>query len=612
MKVRVSTGLLLLAAFGATAKTATLIGHGVTQQTRYIIKFRDIASTADNPLLAPQQSLEQHIQAIGGTVLHRLPSVSSVAAMLSSDQVAALKANRQVERIEKDPVRELAHKGRFTYGVSMIQAPEVSDADTGNQTVCIIDTGYDANHEDLPSGVNVTGAVVNTLTTAYDIGDWFEDSYGHGTHVFGTIAALGNNLGYEGILPSNLAKYHHVKVVHHKGYWRFWGSDLIAGLAECRNAGATVVNMSLAGTNTSEAEREAMNQAYADGVLLVAAGGNFGSDEKFYPASYDSVIAVGAIDEAFNAWQFTQRNEQIELVAPGVNVVSTLPNNQYRGWDGSSVATPHVTGVAALVWSQFPTCSNTKIREALRQSALDLGESGKDDTYGYGVVQAKAAVDWLTTNGCGLPKSCKEILDSGLSIGDGVYRVDFDGDGATPEMDVQCDMTRDGGGWTGITPEVAFNVAGRSLSYYKSHPGTFRFSGVRPYTNSNSAKNYIANYDIPIGFEFSAFFFKDYFYRGVGSNAFDMNCSNRMNTWTRSISNYNGDIAVGSVEEPAPKHNQCDYRAHAIAQNVNYAFTREEIINFDNPVSSLRIAWSQSGATKEGIFPFYSGYIYIR
>lgn len=609
MKYRITTSLFLLASFGATAKTSELIGHDLNQQQRYLVKF----NPSHLNTLSQQATPTQHIQSVGGTVIHRLPSVDSIAAMLTPAQLTSLKNNPQVARVERDPVRELAHKGRFTYGVSMIQAPEVSDAATGNQTVCIIDTGYDSTHEDLPSGGNVTGAVVNTLNTPYDIGDWFEDSYGHGTHVFGTIAALGNNLGYEGILPSNLAHYHHVKVVHHKGYWRFWGSDLIAGLAECQNADATVVNMSLAGTEQSETEKEAMQQAYESGLLLVAAGGNFGSEQAFYPASYDSVIAVGAIDENHNAWQFTQRNEQIELVAPGVGVRSTLPNNQYRAWDGSSVATPHVTGVAALVWSQFPTCSNSRIRLALRESALDLGAAGKDDAYGYGVVQAKAAVEWLNQHGCELPRHCKEILDNGLSLGDGTYRVDFDGSaGATPAMDVQCDMTRDGGGWTGITPDVAYNIAGRALSYSISRPSTFGFSGGRAYTVSKSAKNYIARYDIPMHFSITEFYFKDYLYRGVGSNAFDMNCSNRMNTWTRSINNYNGDIAIGSAEEASPKHNQCDYRAHAIAKNVNYAFTRDEIIAFDNPVSSLRVAWSQSGAVSEGIFPFYSGYIYVR
>lgn len=608
MKMRVSTSLMLLASFGATAKTATLIGHDTNQQQRYIVKFNNTLDGVTKQQLSPTE----HVNTVGGTVLQRLPSVSSVAAMLTPAQLKSLQGNSKVVRIEKDPVRELAHKGRFTYGVTMIQAPQVSDSQTGNQKVCIIDTGYDASHEDLPNGANVTGAVVNTLTESYDIGDWFEDSYGHGTHVFGTIAALGNNLGFEGILPSNLAKYHHVKVVHHKGYWRFWGSDLIAGLAECRRVGSTVVNMSLAGKESSQAEQEAMQQAYQAGMLLVAAGGNEGSADNFYPAGYDSVIAVGAIDEDKNAWQFTQRNDQIELVAPGVGVTSTLPGNVYRAWDGSSVATPHVTGVAALVWSQFPNCSNRNIREALRESALDLGAAGKDSTYGFGVVQAQAAVDWLNTNGCGLPRSCKEILDNGQSIGDGIYRVDFDGDGATPEMDVFCDMTREGGGWTGITPEIAYNIDGRLITYRIGRPATLGFSNSRAYSLSSSTKNYIAWYDIPMHFEISEFFFKDYNYRSLGTNPWDMNCVNRLNSWTTSIANFNGDIGVGSPEEGAPKHNQCDYRAHNITPNLNFPFTRTETIAFDNPVSSLRIAWSQSGAINEGLYPFYSGYIFVR
>jgi serine protease len=373
---------------------------------------------------------------------------NTLAAELSPAAVKQLQSDPAVALIEVDPVRELAHKGYSSYGVPMVQAPLVADTQSSNQKVCVIDTGYDSRHEDLPNGANITGEVLDATGGERTLGDWFEDTYGHGTHITGTLAALGNNIGLQGILPSGSLNIHHVKVVDNAGYWRVYGSDVIAAMNACESAGATVVNMSLAGWQHSQIEQDAMQSAYDNGLLLVAAGGNLGSAKYAYPASYDAVVSVGAIDKHQDAWMFTQHNDQIELVAPGVEVNSTLPNNKYGKWDGTSVAAPHVSGVAALVWSHFPSCSNARIREALAETALDLGEIGRDNLYGNGLVQAKAAVDWLASNGCAEAKTCREIKDSNPTAASGMYRLDFDGNGPLSTINVYCDMHTLGGGWT--------------------------------------------------------------------------------------------------------------------------------------------------------------------
>lgn len=368
---------------------------------RYLIKFKHDLAATDGPMV----SATQQIQQLNGEPKHILRAQNAIAATLTLDALATLKEHPNVEFIEEDPVREFAHKGYITYGVKMTQAPLIADTASSNQKVCIIDTGYDSTHEDLPNSANVTGEVLNTLSITRDIGDWFEDSYGHGTHIMGTVASLGNNIGYEGIVPSGALNIHHVKIVDHPGYWRMFGSDVIAAVNACQNAGATVVNMSIAGWEMSEVEEFALQDAYDAGMLLVAAGGNYGDSSYAYPASYKSVVSVGAIDEDHNPWMFTQENDQIELVAAGVTVSSTLPNNRYGAWDGTSVAAPHITGVAALVWSHFPECSPYNIRDALVNSALDLGDAGQDNYFGHGIVQAKGAYDWLVANGCATPLS---------------------------------------------------------------------------------------------------------------------------------------------------------------------------------------------------------------
>jgi subtilisin family serine protease len=133
-----------------------------------------------------------------------------------------------------------------------------------------------------------------------------------------------------------------------------------------------------------------------DGVLIVAAAGNSGPGEAF-PASFDSVLSVGAVDENKNIASFSGTNNEVELTGPGVDVYSTLPNNGYDYFSGTSMACPHVAGVAALVWSHFPYLSAVEIRDVLKKSAEDLGSVGKDPEYGYGLVRAKEAFDLLNS-----------------------------------------------------------------------------------------------------------------------------------------------------------------------------------------------------------------------
>lgn len=439
---------LLLTALVSATPNAPISNWQQHQQQpltkRYLIQFAHEITPTESPLV----SGEQRIHNLRGEIKHLLHAQKAIAANLTEQAAKQLQQDPAISYIEEDPRRELAHKGYITYGVNMVQAPLVTDSASSNQKVCIIDTGYDSNHEDLPNGAQVTGEVIDSTGGQRDLGQWYEDSYGHGTHVMGTIASLGNNIGYEGILPSGALNIHHVKVIDHPGYWRIYGSDLIAAINACDNAQATLANMSIAGWQPSKIEEDAFQQAYDNGMLLVAASGNMGDNQYAYPASYPSVISVGAIDEQQEAWMFTQTNDQIELVAPGVEIDSTLPNNRYGKWDGTSTAAPHVSGVAALVWSHFPSCSNSRIREALSASALDLGPEGYDQTYGNGLVQAQNAMNWLESHGCAQAKTCRDILESGDSTGSGMYTLDFDGSGPLTAVNVYCDMDNEGGGWT--------------------------------------------------------------------------------------------------------------------------------------------------------------------
>ncbi len=400
--VLIATTLFAIApAFAATqtALTQNLLSQNQSQ-SRYIVTFKNDHSGKNSKSRFSAPSASQLIQQHGGKVKHNLHSIKAIAAELTPAQIKQLKNNPQVARIEADPPR-YAQAASAPYGISMVQADLVSDSASGNQKVCVIDTGYDINHEDLMNGANVTGEVSNTLTAPVDLADWSTDTYGHGTHVAGTIASLNNSVGAEGVAPNGLINLHIVKVIHKANYWQYWGSDVIDAVQKCQAAGATVINMSMAGATPSVAEEAAIDAAYNSGAILVGASGNRGNNDYYYPAAYDSVISVGAVDQTGDAWMYTQTNDKIELVAPGVGVESTLPNNRYGFMDGTSAAAPFVSGVAALVWSHHPECSNQQIRDVLQQTAQDKGAAGRDDVYGHGLIQAKAALDAIDANGCG-------------------------------------------------------------------------------------------------------------------------------------------------------------------------------------------------------------------
>lgn len=367
---------------------AGMLGQGAmaAERARYLVQIKPGASDS---VLAQSQGM-------GGELALALKEQNALALWLPSTAVTALARNPNVLWVEPDAKR-YASAETLPYGIPMVQAPELSDAAAGEVLVCIIDSGYSGNHPDLPHGAQVQGS--NNAGT----GSWSSDENGHGTHVAGTIAAVsGNDMGVVGVLPNQSVPLHIIKVFGANG-WAYT-SNLVGALNACQQAMSSrgftrmVINMSLGGSVPSKTEERAFNQAYSQNVLSVAAAGNAGNTSKSYPASYSSVVSVAAIDVNKQLAYFSQRNDQVELAAPGVSVMSTVPGG-YAYYSGTSMATPHVVGVAALAWSQRLECSNDQLRQTLRLSAQDLGTAGRDSSYGYGLVQARAAADRLAL-GC--------------------------------------------------------------------------------------------------------------------------------------------------------------------------------------------------------------------
>ncbi|QBG37594.1 S8 family serine peptidase [Litorilituus sediminis] len=531
-----------------------------------------------------------------------------------------------VESIEPDYQRFLFSQNE-PWGISNTQSDLLADTDAANMTVCIIDSGYQQSNPDLNAN-NATG------TNNSGTGNWYQAGGSHGTHVAGTIAAVNNSEGVVGILPNTNVNLHIVKVFNESG-WGYSG-DLSDAVDTCVNNGAKVVNMSLGGSGSSNTEKNALQAAADTGVLLIAASGNDGNATLSYPASYDVVMAVGAVDQNGQHAEFSQYTSQVEIAAPGEAILSTVAgdgrlgsitigsntyandevvpqsryvesggsysisdvngtasgilasctisgssyncssnvsgniclaerndnqkgsnypeinpakacadagaagiivysnserpglqnpflvdgtsavnvptvsvnrtlsqqlasqlgsnvslnvsaNQDHAYYNGTSMATPHVAGVAALVWSNNPNCTATQVRNALKSTAVDLESAGRDDKTGYGLVQAKAASDALA-NACG-DGGTTPPPSSGNSLENGVAKTNLSaasGQELSFTLEVPAnatDLTFDISGGTGDADlYVKFGSAPTSSSY-----------DCRPYKSGNSESCPIAS-----------------------------------------------------------------------------------------------------------------------
>lgn len=367
-----------------------------------IIKYKD---TVTRSLLESVTTLDADIKRV-----HH--SINAVSAIVPKNKIGKIKADPNVEYIEIDQEAHIlgfaddslyvGHKKMyataqtFPWGVSKIRAPEVwpgGNKGTGIK-VCIIDTGIDYNHEDLKD--NYKGGY-NFINNTNDP----KDDHGHGTHVAGTVAALDNDIGVIGVAPE--AYIYSLKVLDSNGSGSY--SNIISAIDWAINNNMQVISMSLGGSGFSQALKDICDKADNSGIVVVAAAGNNDGDGSqdtvSYPAKFDSVIAVAATDSNDARASFSSCGPEVELAAPGVNIPSTVPKGTcklcdpsgYKLLSGTSMATPHVSGTVALVLKAHPEMTNANVRKTLQDTTVDIGQQGRDIFFGYGRIDAKAAVD---------------------------------------------------------------------------------------------------------------------------------------------------------------------------------------------------------------------------
>jgi serine protease len=313
----------------------------------------------------------------------------------------------------------------FQWHFPMVQSNQAWDLSNGNGIiVAVLDTGLRLNGVDGISWVVPGTDIVNSDSDPTD-GD------GHGTHVSGTIAQTTNNLtGVAGLAHG--AYIMPVKVLDDNGNGSF--ADIAEGILYAVNNGASVINMSL-GTNArfnirnDQVMDPALDEAYSRGVTIVCASGNDGSRKNVsYPAIYPTTIAVGAVDMQPKVTRYSNRGDGLDIVAPGGDVSADRNNDGYGdgvlqetyingAWgywffEGTSMASPHVAAVVAMLYSYGTANNPDSVYQVLTSTAQDLNESGFDSTSGYGLVQAYNALLYNVS-------SCTDADKDGVCIEDG-------------------------------------------------------------------------------------------------------------------------------------------------------------------------------------------------
>jgi subtilisin family serine protease len=359
-----------------------------------------------------------------------------------------------------------------------IDAPEAWGISTGSTVlVAVIDTGIDYTHPDLM--FNYAGGVdfVN------GDGDPMDD-HGHGTHVSGTIAASLNNVtgdpsaeeGVVGVAPN--ARIVAYKVCDASGNCSDFAIE--QGIAQAISVGAKVINMSLGGPEISQSLTDAVQDAWNAGIVIVAGAGNDGNTNKFYPAALPNVISVGAFDEDHRRASFSNYGSWVEISAPGNVIMSSYPMSQcvesgvpgdagcYNWLSGTSMATPHVSGAAALVWSRGDVTTNRQVFDIIVNSADPRGvDSVRLDSWTkHGGLNIHNALSYGLTNLSPTASAGPDqtVVDTG---GDSIESVTLDGSASSDaDGSIVTYEWREGTTFVafGATPSVFLPVGAHTLT----------------------------------------------------------------------------------------------------------------------------------------------------
>lgn len=348
-----------------------------------------------------EEEKHQKFHRSGGRVKRSHPLIDAVSGQLPEEEIEKLKNDPAVAYIEADAVVGITEPAAATAALTQEYTDSWSVTKIGGNAavaagitgagikVAILDSGIDYNHPDLKD--NYKGG----YNFAYDNNDPFDDGYiSHGTHIAGIIGARNNGTGVVGVAPE--ASLYAVKVLG--GMVMGDLSDILAGMEWAISNKMDVINMSIGAPTDSAAFKDVCDRAYQAGIIVVAASGNTHSNSIEFPAAYDSVIAVSATNQDDTFATYSNYALKNELAAPGTDIKSTMRGGGYGIMKGTSQATAHVSGAAAIMLAKKVADKNSDgrfaddVRALLDSSAKDLGDPGRDQYFGFGLVDLEKAL----------------------------------------------------------------------------------------------------------------------------------------------------------------------------------------------------------------------------
>ncbi len=384
-------------AFAASDNSATpapdvVTGHIIVQFEDDTAPFRIVPVARGNEVAAAQRV------ATGKGVIYAEPDFI-VKAVGSNDAFYADQWSlHNTAQTIHNGVAEVLGAGTLDADIDWEEAYTSFASDTFSEvTVAIIDSGVDTSHPDLDDKMVSGWDYVSNDAIP-------EDVYGHGTHVAGTAAAeTGNSIGVGGVAFPSTVNIMPLRVLNDDGSG--YTSNIANAIRDAVDNGAQVINLSLGSYRKSRTMQNAVKYAWQKGAVLVAAAGNDASGAKLYPASYPEVISVAATDWYDDPAYFSNFNSEVDVAAPGVNVLSTFPTHPFtieekygrsQNYDvanGTSMASPHVAGLAALLFAQNASRDNVVVRGLIETSTDDLGDIGHDVHYGWGRINVANALE---------------------------------------------------------------------------------------------------------------------------------------------------------------------------------------------------------------------------
>ena len=352
---------------------------------RLLVKFEPGMSGNDKAQVHSQVGgkVETIIQGIGVNVV-------TVPHGQGATKSAAYRMQKGVRYVEPDGVVQVADVPDDPYfneqwGMTKVQAPEAWDITQGSPDViiAILDTGIDMDHPDLAAKI-ISDANFSESPTSNDI-------HSHGTHVAGIAAAITDNGNGVAGLGGDCSLMN-AKVVGDNGSGYY--SWIAEGIIWAADNGADVINLSVGGQSPSDILEDAVDYAWSKGVVVVAGAGNNGWSAPFWPAYYDNCIAVGATMADDSLASFSQHGSWVDVAAPGSGIYSTVPNDQYDYKQGTSMASPHVAGLAGLLFSTTTDSNgngrvNDEVRHIIEATCDDVGID-----VAYGRINAYEAVNF--------------------------------------------------------------------------------------------------------------------------------------------------------------------------------------------------------------------------